>query len=78
MTPKEKGKELIEKYSSLHLEMLYTDLENDIAICKGSINIHSAKLCALTEVKGILSELFQNHKINFYKQVKKEIEIYGE
>jgi hypothetical protein len=73
MTPKEKAKELVEKF---RLNVL------DYEGC--GINEHKAKQCALIAVDEVLNELFEAaivtgsshiHKhIDYYQEVKKEIE----
>ena len=38
------------------------------------ITYHQAKQCALIAVDEILNVLFQHHKIDYWKEVKQEIE----
>lgn len=59
---KEKAEELVEKF---RLNVL------DYEGC--SINEHKAKQCALIAVDEILNILFQHYKIDYWKEVKKEI-----
>lgn len=61
MTAKEKAIELVEKYSTFSLRNWYED--NEVS-----------KQCALICVDEILNILFQHHKIDYWKEVKQEIE----
>lgn len=61
MTPENKAKELVDKYW-------------DITISMDELDYTSAKQCALIAVDEILNVLFQHHKIDYWKQVKEEIE----
>lgn len=58
MTPKEKAKDLIEKYDALDYGRF----------------CHDSKECVLITVNEILNTLFQDHKIDYWKEVKQEIE----
>ena len=62
MTPKEKAKEL------------YSKFEDGITGLEGYEWWDSAKQCALIAVDEILNVLFQHHKIDYWKEVKQEIE----
>lgn len=64
MTPKEKAEELINKFRSSESDDGYNDVRD----------IHSAIRCALIAVDEILNVLFQHHKIDYWKEVKQEIE----
>jgi hypothetical protein len=66
MSPKEKAKELVEKYADSLPSVFYNVVE--------SKNYHRAKQCALIAVDEILSILFQQYEIDYWKEVKKEIE----
>jgi hypothetical protein len=59
MTPKEKSMQLIYAFEA------FTDRDNELEF---------AKQCALIAVDEILSVLFQHHKIDYWKEVKHEIE----
>ncbi len=61
-TPKEKAKELVNQFAAI---------DNDI-FC--SVNYPYSKQCALIAVAEILSILFQHHEIDYFKEVKQEIE----
>jgi hypothetical protein len=67
MTPKEKAKELIEKYIPLTLR-LYSDYD-------WGEDIDSAKQCALIAVDEIIW-LLNNNQVDtdYYKELKQEIE----
>jgi hypothetical protein len=60
MTPKEKAKELIDKYDFIYVP--------------NYLSMFEVKQCALVAVDEILNVLFQHHKIDYWKQVKQEIE----
>ena len=66
MKAKEKAQELVDKmfYSIVDKKTSYT-LRNYWA---------EAKQCAIIAVDEILRVLFQHHEIDFYKEVKSEIE----
>ena len=69
MTPKEKAKELIDKYIPLTLR-LYAEYDWDE-------DVDSAKECALIAVDEIIWLLNQNQiNIDWYKEVRQEIEKY--
>jgi len=62
MTPKEKAYELIGKY---------------IKLSSGKTTVvifQNANKCALIAVEEILNLLFQHHEIDYWKEVKKELE----
>jgi hypothetical protein len=63
MTSKEKAWELYHKYRTL--EGKYGD---------NVMYNYDAKQCALIAVDEILSILFQHHEIDYWKEVKQEIE----
>ena len=63
MTPKEKAKELVDKYFYL----FSVELENTIAD-------YEAKECALIAVDEILDAVGTNYSINYWQEVKQEIE----
>lgn len=62
MNAKERAKELVNKY--------YSDLKQDNTY----YDLETAKSCALICVKEILNILFQHHEIDYWKEVKREIE----
>lgn len=62
MTAKEKAFELINKYSPI---LPYYNQKD---------NLNKAKQCALIAVDEILNILFQHYKIDYWKEVKREIE----
>jgi len=63
MTPKEKAKEIYCKYAdALNIKDLQTTANPFV------------KQCALITVNEILIILFQHHEIDYWKEVKKEIE----
>ena len=80
LTPKEKAKELVEKMNVIH----YTKLYGKNKDCKGlpvSMHYDQRKQCALIAVDEIIDALdfnqWQNAKqIDYFKEVKKEIENY--
>ena len=59
MTPKEKAIELVGKFADIKLY--------------GGLKV-VAKNCALIVVDEVLNTLFQHHEIDYWKEVKKEIE----
>ena len=59
MTPKEKAIELVGKFADIKLY--------------GGLKV-VAKNCALIVVDEVLNNLFQHHEIDYWKEVKKEIE----
>lgn len=60
MTPKEKADKLVDKFN--------------IPDRKNYPYVHNAQQCALIAVDEILNVLFQHHKIDYWKEVKQEIE----
>ena len=68
MEAKLKAKELIEKYISLDLE-IGGEFDGYLTMKK-----HDAKTCAMIMVDGILNILFQHHEIDYWKEVKSELE----
>jgi hypothetical protein len=80
MTPKEKAKELVDKYLDLDN---YNNLNLDLFCDECGMSTDAAKLCALIAVDEILDELLEivmvtsskyiiKH-INYYQEVKQEI-----
>ena len=69
MTPKEKAKELFCKMYGCEIN---TNLK-DIYIINGD-GYFISKDSALIAVNEILNVLFQHHKIDYWKEVKQEIE----
>jgi len=63
MIPREKAWELYHKYRTLEGKWGDNVMYN-----------YDAKQCALIAVDEILSVLFQHHKIDYWKEVKHEIE----
>ena len=69
MTPKEKAQELVDKYWE------YSWAQNTLRKQKvASMTFAAAKWCELAAVNEILGVLFQHHKIDYWKEVKFEIE----
>ena len=64
MTPKEKAKELCDKFLRTYKVSLYPPFNSATQEAKG---------CALVAVDEILNVLFQHHKIDYWKEVKQEI-----
>jgi hypothetical protein len=64
MTPKEKAKELIDKF--IHSES--QDGYNDVR------DIHAAIRCALIAVEQILEIIFSDYDWQYWNEVKKELE----
>jgi hypothetical protein len=78
MTPKEKAKELVDKYS-IKVEVFFTE-DSIPRIVNAQLRLQSAKQCALIAV----DEIMLNEKINhssldktyeYLEEVKKEIEL---
>jgi hypothetical protein len=69
MIPKEKAKELVDKYWE-HSWVLNVLRKQKTA----SMTFAAAKWCALVAVNEILGILFQHHEIDYWKEVKSEIE----
>ena len=65
MIPEEKAKELVEKFMSFQVHHEYDKVGD---------RKERAKQCALICCKEILNILFQHHEIDYWKQVKEEIE----
>ena len=84
MTPKEKAIELVDKYYQLAEDLEWTtDSETKEKAEKFNDELGAdvltywnelAKQCALIAVDEILNVLFQHHKIDYWKEVKQEIE----
>jgi len=79
MTPKEKAKELINKYQILPIDFIYIDRQDRQCIGKGFMTYNSAKEYALIEVDSILKEFFfdssdyANRRYQYYLEVQAEI-----
>jgi hypothetical protein len=72
MNPKEKAKELFETMSAqTYTYQPYAGAHYSTE----EIGWEAGKKCALIMVNGILNILFQHHKIDYWKQVKKELEL---
>ena len=69
MTPKEKAQDLVAKIHQ------YIPLaQDDYGMDKIGYKKFNARECALIAANEVLNALFQHHEIDFWKQVKKEIE----
>ncbi len=64
MTPQEKAEEILYKFKNSECKDGYNDVRD----------IFASKRCALIAVDEILSILFQHHEIDYWKEVKQEIE----
>lgn len=64
MTPEQKAEELVNKFKSSQSHDGYNDVRD----------IQASIRCALIAVEEILKVLFQHHKIDYWKEVKQEIE----
>lgn len=77
MTPPnaiEMANELIEKFKTLDVDVLYVDFENDTCITEGELTHESAKKCALIVIEQILSVWGVNPiALKYYNEVKSEI-----
>jgi hypothetical protein len=73
MTTKDKAKELVEKFK---FETKKSEIINDIIL--GDISVifqhHKAKQCALISVDEILDSVGTNYSVNYWQEVKQEIE----
>lgn len=84
MTPKEKAKELINKYLLLPIDFPYNDTQDGQCIGSGYMLYNSAKQCALIAVDEIIRlDVFDcndewsdkdGDTREYWKQVKQEIE----
>lgn len=54
MTPKEKAKELVEKYQQVEVSAMYTDEDNDVCIASDKMYAIPSIECAIIVVKEIL------------------------
>jgi hypothetical protein len=64
MTPKEKAKQLFDKYAMyLRSNLMYDEEARE-----------DAKVCALIAVDEILDSVGTNYSVNYWQQVKQEIE----
>ena len=78
-TPKEKAKELIEKYLNLPINFPYIDTIDKQCIGSGYMTYYSAVKCAIIAVDEIIDELkrepYANYeRIVFWQSVKTELE----
>lgn len=85
MTPKDKAKELVVKYSNLKSKFNYSDPEGLPYVLNGILINSSAKQCALIAVDEILKALqvppienkghvLYDSQIDYWQEVKQEIE----
>jgi hypothetical protein len=84
LTPKEKAKQLIDRYLNEEINFPYIDSEDGRCIGAGYMTYNSAKQCALIAVDEILNNfglisMGKQHycayyTIQYYEEVKKEIE----
>ena len=82
MTPKEKAKELIEKFYKIKLDFIYVH-DNDSYVGNENMTYKSAVKCAIIEVDGIINyekivlEQFPSDGFQpcFWQQVKTELEL---
>ena len=83
MTPKEKAKELVDKYRELVISAPYVDSEDGSCIAETWMLTRSAKQCALIAVDEMINELdhlpfddqdFGTFKMNYWQEVKQEIQ----
>ena len=76
MTPKEKAKELIDKFKPLCVNVKHTGILDGLATVMNDdfINLIAAKQCALIAVGEIIEVAYWNNVKDFYREVKQEIE----
>jgi pyridoxal/pyridoxine/pyridoxamine kinase len=83
MTPKEKAKELVEKYLNTIIHFPYIDTKDGNCIGTGYMTHNSAVRCAINLVEEIIKEIPQydyahpilrEKRIEYYHEVKQEIE----
>jgi hypothetical protein len=81
-SPKEKAEELVNKYCNQKISFTYKDSQDGICIGSGLMLHSSAKQCALIAVDEIFNSIevgFEDFKslskINYWQEVKQEIEI---
>ena len=74
MTPKEKAHELFNQFNDATIA--YDSGDHTAKGINDSIitMVNESKRCALIAVNEILHVLFQHHKIDYWKEVKAEIE----
>lgn len=79
MTPKEKAKELINKFKPLCVNVKHTGILDGLATVMNDdfINLIAAKQCALIAVDEIIEVAYWNNVKDFYREVKQEIEKYN-
>ena len=78
MTPKEKAKELVNKYLDTVIHFPYIDTEDSICIGVGYMVYASAKQCALVAVDELIvsyNAIYRTWKhAKYWQEVKNEIE----
>ena len=81
MTPKEKAKELVNKYLDTLIHFPYIDTEDSICIGAGYMVNACAKQCALVAVDEILKAVdnpdetyLMKNSVDYWQDVKNEIE----
>lgn len=71
LKPKEKAKDLIDKFYKLSFDVLHTDCEGDRAIASGEPTISNAIKCAEISVDELIEEHNFSSKISWnVKQIK--------
>lgn len=73
MEAKEKAIQLVKDYHNIVLDVMPIEYRATRLGANRTIKI-SAKQCALIAVEEILGVLFQHHEIDYWQQVKQEIE----
>ncbi len=71
MTPKEKAQEIYDKFNKIETP---SEMNFEGKINLTSLSYIASKQCSLISVNEVLSVLFQHHKIDYWKEVKQEIE----
>jgi hypothetical protein len=77
MTPKEKAKELIHKYSNIVIESTIGDMY-DTEYIESNMDIESTKQCALIcvdEIQNTKSVYVNDVEYDYYEEVKQEIKL---
>jgi hypothetical protein len=76
MTPKEKAKELIDKFKPLCVNVKHTGILDGLATVMNDdfINLIASKQCALIAVDEIIEVAYWNNVKDFYREVKQEIQ----
>lgn len=77
MTPKEKAKELVDKYLLLAIDFPYNDVQDGQCIGSGYMLHNSAKQCALIAVDELIKateDVWFLDYGNYWQQVKQEIQ----